>query len=79
MIKSIKSRWKSRSSKLGIFLQRWVGIFLAVCTACGAALEFSHLLPEDWIPQELKYGIAALAFVGFIAGKLTVKKDEPPA
>lgn len=76
MIKFVKNRWNKKETKLGAFLKNWIGIFLAICTACSAILEFTHLIPEDWIPQELKYAIAVLAFIGFIAGKLTVKKDE---
>ena len=74
--KAIRARWKERESKLGNFIKIAFGYVLAICSAAGAVLEYTKIIPDDWIPMELKYTIAVLSFIGFVAGKMTKRKEE---
>lgn len=77
MIQDLKARWQAEESKIGIFLKNWIGKALGVCAAVGFALENFTSIPTDFIPDWLKHTIAALAVIGFVAGKMTKKKESP--
>lgn len=71
----LKDRIKAEESPFGKFLVNWVGKLLLVCSAIGAANEYFILIPSDFIPQWLKFGVAICGVVGFVGGKLTVKDE----
>jgi hypothetical protein len=78
MIQQIKKRWQAKESKIGNFIKIFFGYVLGVCMAAESVLEFTHLVPEEWIPQEMKYAIAIMAFIGFVTGKMTKRKEDEP-
>lgn len=72
----LKKRWNAKETRVGRWIKIIFGYFLGFCTVAGSVLEFTHLVPEDWIPQEMKYGIAILAFIGFVWGKMSKAKED---
>lgn len=71
---NIIERIKAEESPLGKFLINWIGKSFLICSVIGAANEYLVLIPSDFIPQWLKYTIAVCGVIGFVGGKLTVKK-----
>lgn len=73
MINDLKARWHAEETAIGKFLKKWIGYGLGICAAVGGALEYVVKIPMDFIPEWMKHTIAALAFIGFVAGKMTKK------
>ena len=76
--KQLIKRLKTKETRLGKILKIWVAGFLLLCSAIGAANDYLVLFPQmtEFIPLWVKSTIAIAGLISFVAGKLTVKKDE---
>jgi hypothetical protein len=71
---TLRERWTARETKIGCWIKNWIGKLLIACSALGGANEYLQVVPQDWIPQWIKAAILVAGIIGFVAGKMSVKK-----
>lgn len=76
---TLKERFKAKETRVGQILKKWVTGVLLFCAALGAANDYLIHLPSDFVPAWLKPVIVISGVISFVAGKLTVAKQDPPA
>lgn len=71
---SIQERWTSEETKIGKFLKYYIGYVGIALATVGQAIEYTALVPQDWLPSWLKTTILVCGVAGYVLGKLT--KDD---